>query len=86
MAVLAEACALRRETPQSCLSPSAAWPFPVSIMTFSDLPPVLATALAERGYEKPTEVQAAVLAPEAAGRDLVVSAQTGSSTRRPSCR
>ena len=47
-------------------------------MTFSNLPPVLATALAERGYEKPTEVQAAVLAPEAAGRDLVVSAQTGS--------
>ena len=77
VAALAEACALRRKTPQSCLSPPATWPIPVSMMTFSNLPSVLATALAERGYEKPTEVQAAVLAPEAAGRDLVVSAQTG---------
>ncbi|BBC72026.1 DEAD/DEAH box helicase [Altererythrobacter sp. B11] len=47
-------------------------------MTFTDLPPVLAEALTERGYAAPTAVQAAVLSPEAAGRDLVVSAQTGS--------
>ena len=35
-------------------------------------------ALDERGYAEPTAVQAAVLQPEATGRDLVVSAQTGS--------
>ncbi len=47
-------------------------------MSFSNLSPLLADALAERGYEAPTPVQAAVLESEAAGRDLVVSAQTGS--------
>lgn len=47
-------------------------------MSFSDLPPILSEALAERGYAEPTAVQAAVMAPEAAGRDLIVSAQTGS--------
>lgn len=45
---------------------------------FSDLPPVLAEALAARGYATPTSVQSAVLAPETVGRDLVVSAKTGS--------
>ncbi|MBW8269039.1 DEAD/DEAH box helicase [Caldovatus aquaticus] len=40
--------------------------------------PQLLRALAERGYTEPTPVQAAVLAPEAEGRDLLVSAQTGS--------
>ncbi|SJZ91370.1 DEAD/DEAH box helicase [Consotaella salsifontis] len=38
----------------------------------------LAAALAARGYTDLTEVQSAVLNPEAAGRDLLVSAQTGS--------
>ena len=38
----------------------------------------LARALAERNYEKLTPVQTAVLADDAAGRDLLVSAQTGS--------
>ena len=47
-------------------------------MNFDNLPPFLGEALAERGYEKPTAVQAAVIEAEAAGRDLVVSAQTGS--------
>jgi ATP-dependent RNA helicase DeaD len=47
-------------------------------MTFSELPPALAAALTERGYAEPTPVQAAVLEAEAIGRDLVVSAQTGS--------
>lgn len=47
-------------------------------MNFSNLPFVLAEALAARGYDEPTAVQAAVLEPEAAGRDLIVSAQTGS--------
>jgi len=47
-------------------------------MTFSDLQPFLGDALAERGYSSPTPVQAAVLEPQAMGRDLVVSAQTGS--------
>src|SRR3954463_14834480 len=47
-------------------------------MTFPGAHPRLAQALTERGYAEPTPVQSAVLAPEAAGRDLLVSAQTGS--------
>src|SRR5688572_686979 len=47
-------------------------------MPFPNLPPVLGAALAARGYLEPTPVQAAVMEVEAAGRDLVVSAQTGS--------
>jgi len=47
-------------------------------MPFPLIRPSLARALAARGYDEPTPVQAAVLAPEAAGRDLLVSAQTGS--------
>lgn len=47
-------------------------------MPFSGLPAPLREALAERGYASATPVQAAVLEPEAMGRDLVVSAQTGS--------
>ncbi|HEX8444960.1 MAG TPA: DEAD/DEAH box helicase [Allosphingosinicella sp.] len=47
-------------------------------MPFSSLPPLLSEALVARGYTAPTPVQAAVLEPEAGGRDLVVSAQTGS--------
>jgi ATP-dependent RNA helicase DeaD len=42
------------------------------------LPSPLAQALTERGYSDLTPVQAAVVAPEAAGRDLLVSARTGS--------
>jgi len=47
-------------------------------MNFPDLPALLAEALTERGYESLTAVQAAVVEPEAQGRDLIVSAQTGS--------
>ncbi len=47
-------------------------------MSFSNLPPFLSDALAERGYAQPTPVQAAVLEADAHGRDLIVSAQTGS--------
>ncbi|PWG03477.1 DEAD/DEAH box helicase [Sphingosinicella humi] len=47
-------------------------------MHFSQLPPMLGEALAARGYAAPTPVQAAVLEPAAEGRDLIVSAQTGS--------
>ncbi len=47
-------------------------------MPFPDLPAPLAHALAERGYAEPTPVQAAVLDAATAGRDLLVSAQTGS--------
>ncbi|WP_375397231.1 DEAD/DEAH box helicase [uncultured Sphingomonas sp.] len=47
-------------------------------MPFSTLPPPLAAALTARGYAAPTPVQAAVLEPDAIGRDLIVSAQTGS--------
>jgi len=47
-------------------------------MTFNTPYALLAEALATRGYAEPTAVQAAVLEPEAKGRDLIVSAQTGS--------
>ena len=47
-------------------------------MLFSELPSPLAAALAARGYSEPTSVQAAVIEDEALGRDLVVSARTGS--------
>ncbi len=48
--------------------------------TFSDmsLPAPLAEAIAARGYDRPTAVQAAVAGPEHAGRDLLVSSETGS--------
>ncbi|GAB4266846.1 MAG: DEAD/DEAH box helicase [Pararhodobacter sp.] len=42
------------------------------------LPPALQKALADKGYETLTPVQEAVLDPALAGRDLLVSAQTGS--------
>lgn len=44
----------------------------------SGLPPVLSRALAAKGYDTLTEVQQAMLAPDLEGRDLLVSAQTGS--------
>ena len=47
-------------------------------MSFTDLPAPLREALAARGYAEPTVVQSAVLTPDAAGRDLLVSARTGS--------
>jgi|UniRef100_UPI0035CC1620 ATP-dependent RNA helicase DeaD len=47
-------------------------------MPFTHLPTLLAEALSARGYEAPTPVQAAVIQPEAEGRDVIVSAQTGS--------
>src|SRR5258708_22072281 len=48
------------------------------LVTFSSTNPPLARALAERNYDRLTPVQTAVLADDAAGRDLLVSAQTGS--------
>jgi ATP-dependent RNA helicase DeaD len=47
-------------------------------MAFPPIHPDLARSLSEHGYAEPTPVQAAVLQPDAAGRDLLVSAQTGS--------
>ena len=47
-------------------------------MTFPSVHPALARALAARGYTVPTAVQLAVLEADTAGRDLLVSAQTGS--------
>ena len=47
-------------------------------MTFLPANPPLSRALVERNYTDPTPVQAAVLADDAIGRDLLVSAQTGS--------
>jgi ATP-dependent RNA helicase DeaD len=48
------------------------------LVTFLPTSPPLARALAERNYDEPTPVQRAVLADDAAGCDLLVSAQTGS--------
>jgi ATP-dependent RNA helicase DeaD len=47
-------------------------------MSFPDLDPALAKALTDRGYDALTPVQLAVLEPQARGRDLLVSARTGS--------
>ncbi|GIL40856.1 DEAD/DEAH box helicase [Roseiterribacter gracilis] len=47
-------------------------------MPFPTLPPALQRALTERGYAEPTPVQEAVLQGDYAGRDLLVSARTGS--------
>jgi len=47
-------------------------------MTDLEIAAPLAAALAAKGYETLTPVQLAVLAPDAAGRDALVSAQTGS--------
>jgi ATP-dependent RNA helicase DeaD len=47
-------------------------------MPFPATHPLIAEALDARGYSEPTPVQAAVLAPGHEGRDLLVSAQTGS--------
>ncbi|KQP52725.1 helicase [Methylobacterium sp. Leaf399] len=47
-------------------------------MSFPTMPAPLARALTSRDYEDPTPVQSAVIEAAAAGRDLLVSAQTGS--------
>ncbi|KQP77023.1 helicase [Methylobacterium sp. Leaf111] len=47
-------------------------------MPFPTLPAPLARALTARDYEDPTPVQSAVIEAAAQGRDLLVSAQTGS--------
>jgi ATP-dependent RNA helicase DeaD len=47
-------------------------------MSFPEIPAPLAEALAAHGYTDLTAVQSQVIQPEAKGRDLVVSAQTGS--------
>ncbi|MDP3823571.1 MAG: DEAD/DEAH box helicase [Burkholderiales bacterium] len=47
-------------------------------MTFENLSPVLSDALTARGYETLTPVQSQVSEDQAKGRDLLVSAQTGS--------
>src|ERR1700745_2220072 len=60
-----------------CWNPPFATPDRVA-MPFPTTHPTLARALAERGYAEPTPVQAAVLQADAADRDMLVSAQTGS--------
>ena len=47
-------------------------------MSFETIPPLLSEALAARGYDALTPVQAQVIEEGAVGRDLIVSAQTGS--------
>ena len=46
-------------------------------MPFPNLPAPLSRALTERGYAEPTPVQAEAVPAALAGRDLIVSAQTG---------
>jgi len=50
----------------------------MSAMSSQNIDPVLAKALADRGYATLTPVQTAVLEPQTQGRDLLVSARTGS--------
>ena len=47
-------------------------------MAFETLPALLSQALVAKGYEALTPVQSEVTQEEAHGRDLLVSAQTGS--------
>ena len=47
-------------------------------MSFENIPSLLSEALAAREYTSLTPVQTAVIVPDADGRDLIVSAQTGS--------
>ncbi|MGU3493300.1 DEAD/DEAH box helicase [Xanthobacteraceae bacterium A53D] len=47
-------------------------------MPFDTSSPALARALAGQNYDEPTPVQSAVIAADTAGRDMLVSAQTGS--------
>ena len=47
-------------------------------MSSPSIDPALAKALSDRGYATLTPVQLAVLEPQAQGRDLLVSARTGS--------
>src|ERR1700747_1569025 len=47
-------------------------------MSCEQIEPALASALSDRGYAALTPVQLAVLEPQAHGRDLLVSARTGS--------
>jgi ATP-dependent RNA helicase DeaD len=51
----------------------------VADIGFDDLPisPEIRRALAERGYDRPTPVQAKAFAPVLAGRDLIVRSKTG---------
>lgn len=60
------------------MAQSGSLPGAASAAPFAALPAALATALTARGYTALTAVQAAVIEPEAEGRDLVVSARTGS--------
>ncbi len=51
---------------------------PETLTGFPGIPATLERALAAQGYKEPTPVQAAVLEAHALGKDLLVSAQTGS--------
>jgi ATP-dependent RNA helicase DeaD len=67
--------AIFAHTPRDRASPPRSGCADVNAITSN---PSLALALEQRGYLEPTPVQAAVVAPETFGRDLLVSAQTGS--------
>ncbi len=65
--------------PRAALAPPLLSPLPPQVhVSFPILAAPLARALDARDYQEPTPVQTAVLEPELAGRDLLVSACTGS--------
>jgi ATP-dependent RNA helicase DeaD len=59
------------------LSSPAAEPAEGPLFSDFDLPAPVLQALSERGYEQPTPIQAGVIPPIIAGRDVIGQAQTG---------
>jgi ATP-dependent RNA helicase DeaD len=58
--------------------PDSSTPESLYMSAYPSVPSALAEALSNKGYESLTQVQSAVIEPSLAGRDLLVSAQTGS--------
>lgn len=73
-----EAAPASQAAPTETAAPEAEDPPKAKPNGFESLPAMIAKAIEEKGYEEPSAVQAACLKPEANGRDLLVSAQTGS--------
>ena len=58
--------------------PDSPTPESLYMSAYPSVPSALAEALSNKGYDALTQVQSAVIEPSLAGRDLLVSAQTGS--------
>jgi ATP-dependent RNA helicase DeaD len=73
------ASGVRRRHPHKILDTAVCPLLELQIMSLNpNIAPALARALETKGFSALTEVQEAMLTPEAAGADLLVSAQTGS--------